>query len=120
MQGITYAAARQTLVDGLANLPQLAQAAANALISSPVAAQRPQWFLALDELHDTGEELRPRLGGSGPAIVLGAAAAHAARQLQPLELDEVTVIDDKTFLQRVAAQHNLPGGLAANLAAAYA
>jgi hypothetical protein len=74
----------------------------------------------LDELHDTGEELRPRLAGTGPAIGLDAAAAHAARQLVPLELDELTVVDDKTFLQRVAAQHNLPSGLAAYLAIAYA
>jgi len=120
MQGITYGLARKTLIDGLANLPLLAKAPPTALLASPLADQKPQWFLALDELHDTGEELRPRLAGTGPAIGLDAAAARAARQLVPLELDELTVVDDKTFLQRVAAQHNLPSGLAAYLAIAYA
>ena len=120
MQGITYADARQTLIDGLANLPQLAQAPPITMSALAANHQAPQWFLALDELHDTGEEIRPRLRGSGPAIALTAAAARAARQLQPLELDEVTVVDDKTFLGRVAAQLNLPKGLAAQLAAAYA
>lgn len=120
MQGITYAGARATLVDGLANLPKLAQAPPTAMLASPLSDQPPQWFLALDELHDTGEALRPLLGTGGPSIALEAAAVAAARQLVPLELDELTVIDDKTFLQRVAAQPNLPGGLAAHLAAAYA
>ena len=90
------------------------------MVASPLTTQKPQWFLALDELHDTGEELRPRLRGSGPVIALNAAAIHAAHQLVPLELDELTVVDDKSFLQRVAAQHNLPSGLAAYLASAYA
>jgi hypothetical protein len=119
MQRITYADARKALTSGLKRLPTLAKAPTKALVASAASARQAQWFLALDELHDTGEELRPRLGGTGPSVVLQATAMKATRVLQPLELDEVTVHDDATFLDRVTKERNLPKGLAAHLAGAY-
>jgi 5-methylthioadenosine/S-adenosylhomocysteine deaminase len=120
MQGITFAAARKTLVEGLADLPKLARAPLISAFASPARGEKPQWFLALDELHATGEELRPRIGATGPPLALTAAAVHAAHQLKPLVLDGLTVIDDHTFLARVAAQPNPPKELTTYLSGLYA
>ena len=49
-----------------------------------------------------------------------AAAAPISTLLKPIKLDRLTVADDKTYLDRVAAQPNLPPYLAPALRHLYA
>jgi hypothetical protein len=86
------------------------------------ALDRPEpvaWELALDEIRDTGLELRPRLPYSdphdftGPDRVSRQAARAAAKLplseiLEPIALDPLTVVDDADFLDEIAAQPNVP------------
>jgi hypothetical protein len=97
------------------------------------ALDRPEpivWTLALDEIRETGVELRPRLPFSGPRDFTGpsrlapraAASARAtplSQLLDPIALDPLTVADDSDFLGRVAAQPNLPAGIGAALGNLY-
>jgi cytosine/adenosine deaminase-related metal-dependent hydrolase len=112
---ITLSAAHARLSDALKHLPKLARdlerkppAMAASLAGPPV------WFLALDELAETGMELRPRLpmkgrrGPTGPSLALRAAAEPLSKILQPLTLDPLTVSDDADFLDRIESQTVLP------------
>jgi hypothetical protein len=49
-----------------------------------------------------------------------AAAVPISTLLKPMKLDRLTVADDKTFLDRVAAQPNLPPYIAPGLKDLYA
>ena len=92
-------------------------------------AERPVWSLALDEIQDTGVDLRPRLPFRGPRdftgpdrTLRGAAAATAAPLssiLEPIRLDPLTVANDDDFLAQVAAQPNLPEPIRQGLSALY-
>ena len=79
------------------------------------------WLLALDELHDTGFELRPRLplGGrmdfTGPERVAARTAEPLSTILEPLELDPLTVADDAKFLEKIGKERNLPGFIKTDL-----
>lgn len=114
---ITLSAARERLSDALEHLPKLARD----LERKPAGPARaaalggpPVWFLALDELAETGMELRPRLSlpgrraSTGPSLALRAAAEPLSKILQPLTLDPLTVSDDNDFLDRIEAQTVLP------------
>jgi 5-methylthioadenosine/S-adenosylhomocysteine deaminase len=79
----------------------------------------PVWSLALDEIRETGVELRPRLPFDGPRDLTGppqvpAGAARAAASvplskiLGPIALDPLTVADDEAFLTLVEKQPNVP------------
>ncbi len=81
------------------------------------APTAPVWSLALDEIRDTGVDLRPRLPWSGPRDFTGpdrvprraaAAAVPLAELLEPIKLDAVTVADDADFLIQIEAQPNIP------------
>lgn len=73
-----------------------------------------EWTLALDELEDSGMDLRPRLPLPGECALTGAsrglerAAAPLSEIVAPLKLDPLTVADDSTFLDRIENQINLP------------
>ena len=115
---ISLAKAQSDLTEALKRLPQLAleleqerAAPRRGLVAGP---EPLVWSLALDELEETGMELRPRLPLAGRRAMTGPSlqAARAARPLseilQPLELDPLTVADDSDFLDRIGAQKNLP------------
>ncbi len=113
---ITLAAARDRLADALERLPKLARDLERGR-AGPRAADRggpPVWFLALDELADTGMELRPRLplpgrrAATGPAVSVRAASEPLSKIVGPLALDPLTVADDSDFLDRIEAQTVLP------------
>jgi cytosine/adenosine deaminase-related metal-dependent hydrolase len=81
------------------------------------APGRPVWSLALDEIQDRGEDLRPRLPFSGPHDFTGpkrasaratAAAPPLSTILQPIRLDPMTVADDEEFLDAIEQQPNVP------------
>jgi hypothetical protein len=84
--------------------------------SLPDAAS-PIWSLALDEIRDTGVDLRPRLPWSGPRDFTGpervsrraaVAAGLLSELLEPIKLDPLTVADDADFLTQIEAQPNVP------------
>ena len=128
-----YAKASQQLADALANVQaiRLEQEAARpepagpeALAAAPrVQAGHPR--LALDEFEHTDLTQRPHLPLHGkPTGPLDRAAAAPpgvplSSLLSPIELDSLTVADDSTWLDRVAAETNLPGYLATALRTLY-
>jgi 5-methylthioadenosine/S-adenosylhomocysteine deaminase len=120
---ITLAQAKALLTDTMHDLPHLetARAPHRAGMAMVAAKEGPTWQLALDEIVDTGEAMRPELEFQGrrtaPHIEVGAAAA--AKPLISLKLDPLTVADDHTFLERISTQRNLPAGFAESLAALY-
>ena len=82
--------------------------------------------LALDEIQDTGIDLRPRLPFSGPHDFTGpervssrAATVPLSTVLQAIELDPLTVADDPNFLSDIANQPNVPEPVRAGLASLY-
>ena len=125
MAPVTLRAASDRLADALERLPALAEALERAPRARAVGPDAPEeWTLALDEWDDTGLELRPRLpdaGGdpTGFARDVPRAAVPLSELLGPLELDELTVADDETFLARLARQRNLPPAVAEGLPALY-
>ena len=81
------------------------------------------WSLALDEIQDTGVDLRPRLPFNDPNDFTGperasvrAASAPLSTILRPIELDPLTVADDPNFLSDIANQPNVPEPIRAGLA----
>jgi 5-methylthioadenosine/S-adenosylhomocysteine deaminase len=84
--------------------------------------------LALDEIEETGTQIRPRIPDrhhafTGPRTAVPAAAAEASAGALPviaLELDPLTVADDSKFLSTLQdAEKNLPPGFAKALASLY-
>lgn len=68
--------------------------------------------LALDQLLDTGSELRPRLPLRGTTELTGAprvvAASIVPEEMPKLKLNPLTVADDPPFFTGIAAQRNRP------------
>ena len=128
---VSLAEATRALRDALHDLPALARRLeeprpAHALRLALDAPRRPTWSLALDEIQDTGIDLRPRLPYAGPEDFTGpglqalrAAAPQLSALLGPVELDPLTVADDADFLARIAAQPNVPAAVREGLAALY-
>jgi hypothetical protein len=121
------------LSDALLNIATLAKqlekpkpAAAKKRILDATA--EPLWSLALDEIQDRGEDLRPRLPFNGPsdftgpkraAVKVTAAAPPLSAILKPIQLDALTVADDPSFLDSIEHQPNLPAAVKSNLRALY-
>jgi hypothetical protein len=119
---ITLDQAIDVLTEALHDLPSLehTRAPIRAGMVAPAPAGVPQWRLALDELVDTGEHLRPQLAGAtGPARNAGRSQPQPPAPLLPVALDALTVADDKDYLDSLQQQPNLPAGLAAAVAALY-
>ncbi|MFG2824069.1 amidohydrolase family protein [Kitasatospora sp. NPDC048365] len=110
--GVTLAEATRRLTGALASLPTLGAG------PGPLAVpgERPTWRLALDEIQQTGAELRPRLPfgdrPSGPVVDLAPLAALTA-----LGLDGLTAGADAAYRTTLAGEANLPAGLRAALVA---
>jgi 5-methylthioadenosine/S-adenosylhomocysteine deaminase len=84
---------------------------------------RVRWALALDELRPTGLELRPRLPWrrkrTGPDLGPLEAGPPLSEILEPLELDPLTVADDRDFLALIDEEPNLPAYVAPGLRELY-
>jgi hypothetical protein len=130
---VSLAAACKALTKALHDLPRLA---ADLERPRPVMATRKLaldaaapvvWSLALDEIQETAVALRPRLpfnspdDFTGPARVTmkAAAAKPLSAILQGIELDPLTVADDRRFLARIEAQPNVPEPVRMGLAGLY-
>jgi cytosine/adenosine deaminase-related metal-dependent hydrolase len=125
---VSLGAARTALRKAFLDLPRLA---AELEKPKPKAAApgKPEpvvWSLALDEIQPTGIDQRPRLPFSGPRDFTGpevksphAAAAPLSSILQPVELDPLTVADDRNFLEQIKGQQNVPEAIRTGLAKLY-
>jgi 5-methylthioadenosine/S-adenosylhomocysteine deaminase len=134
VSALGYNDARSKLADALANLKsmRLEQEAARPEPTGPEALGAPPRLepghprLALDEFEHTDFTQRPhlRLGGelTGPIDKTPAAPPDAplSTLLSPVALDALTVADDPGWLDRVAAETNLPAYLAPGLRTLYA
>jgi len=123
----TLADATSSLTVALSNFPQLAaKAQRTARLSVPASRaelknEKPQWYLALDELEDNGMTMRPRLPfagvPTGPALRPNSPRSPAL--LTPKILDPLTVVDDVSFLDRISKETVLPAGVASELRKLY-
>jgi cytosine/adenosine deaminase-related metal-dependent hydrolase len=121
---VSLRTATRTLRDALRHIDRLAREAERrpavrrrAALDAPTV---PQWSLALDEIQDTGVEIRPRLPLDGPrdftgpervprrSAALAKAAAPLSLVVKPVKLDPLTVADDSDFLDLMEAQPNVP------------
>jgi hypothetical protein len=116
------AEARKRLDDALKNLKELRkkqeeQGLTRSLFPGMRGPDAPmQWGLALDELQETGMEIRPRLPWgkkrriTGPSLapLAGTKAGPLSDLLGPLKLDPLTVADDRDFLDLIERERNLP------------
>jgi hypothetical protein len=115
-RGITLATARRKLSAAFASLPALARRLERPVRTSPLERARvagQTWQLALDEILDTGVELRPELPMPGERRAAAMRPVPAApRKLSAivgrLGLDALTVADHPAWLDALAAQRNLP------------
>lgn len=111
--------ATSTLRKAFLDLPRLAQALEHREVERSRmrvrgVAEPIQWTLALDELGETGLDLRPRSTRGGIRGFTGAVLSplHVAEPLstivKPMQIDPLTVVDDGQYLDRVKQQKNLP------------
>ncbi len=120
VEAISLGEAKDKLGDAFQTLPELARKLEEppSIPKGPASSRRGAepvvWLLALDELHETGVDLRPRLplpgrkGFTGPKRAPTRAAAPLSKILRPLDLDALTVADDAMFLDRISKEKNLP------------
>ena len=130
---VSLSAARTALQSAFSDLPKLARVLERPkpIIATRVAldAEEPVvWSLALDEIHATGVDLRPRLPFNSPRDFTGPtrAVAGAALAMPPLStiltairLDPLTVADDADFLDAIEQQPNVPPPIKNGLRALY-
>ena len=129
---ISLAAARDTLRDGLARIQDLArdlERRDQTPTREAAATEGVVWSLALDELHPTGLEIRPRLPYAGPNDFTGPSLAFRGAELEagaplseilgPIDLDPLTVVEDPDYLKQLAAQPNVPSAIKDKLSEFY-
>jgi hypothetical protein len=125
---VPLATARSVLRKAFRNLPKLA-AEIEKPKPKPAASHAPRpvvWSLALDEIQSIGVDQRPRLPFDGPEdftgpelVPLRKAAAPLSTILQAIDLDPLTVADDKNFLEEIKNQQNVPEAVRMGLADLY-
>ena len=116
--------ARDRVTEGLANLVELARE-----MEPPSGTRGEQWLLVLDQdlLSSAGtRDGRPTARSAVETVTDEQAQIRAAAEskplsevLTPLQRDPLTVVDDRTFLDRIAAQPNLPDYVKQGLPALY-
>ena len=124
---LSFEQAQAKLIDALHNIKQIRLEqegghAPEALAAAPdVHEGHPR--LALDEFERTDFTQRPHLPFhgivTGPTDEPAIAAQPISSLLSPIKLDALTVADDPDFLDRVAAQINLPEYIAPALRELY-
>jgi cytosine/adenosine deaminase-related metal-dependent hydrolase len=113
---LTLRAARDRLADAMRRLPELAADLEAPEVTEPVAETEPRWFLELDHSELAGESFRPHLpfgpeSESTGVLASPEAALPLSELLESIELDRLTVVDDRGFLPQIARQSNLPAFL---------
>jgi 5-methylthioadenosine/S-adenosylhomocysteine deaminase len=126
--GLTLSAAHEALKGALRGLPQLARSAERPKRMSEAVRARNAgntWRLALDEVVDTGVDLRPNLperSANGRPLRAAAmmrpmfmAAPRLSASVTPLAIDKLTVVDDPAYLDELDTQLNVPASIKAGL-----
>lgn len=129
---MSLGAAKQALRSAFSDIAGLARELerpkpVRALRKALDAPQPVVWSLALDEIQDTGVDLRPRLPFNGPrdftgperALSLRVAAPKLSSVLEPIRLDPLTVADDPQYLEKMGRQPNLPEEIRVGLGGMY-
>jgi 5-methylthioadenosine/S-adenosylhomocysteine deaminase len=128
---VSISAAKTALRKAFRDLPKLARELEAprpmSVVRDALDAPEPLvWSLALDEIRETGVELRPRLPFNGPRDFTGpertslrAASATLSSILKPITLDPLTVADDPNFLIEIANQPNVPESVRNGLSGLY-
>jgi 5-methylthioadenosine/S-adenosylhomocysteine deaminase len=122
---VSLAEATARLVDGLHRLPELGantRRVLGAVPATPIARYGERWFIELDHARTDGSlvRLKPPLGvGESSADAAARLAEDDATPLVPLDLDALTVVDDRRFETLVANQPNLPERLKKELPKLY-
>ncbi|MEP7108484.1 MAG: amidohydrolase family protein [Ferruginibacter sp.] len=109
----------EKLSKGLQDLPNLAKAlkvTRHAELSILNAATNPQWFLVLDH-NDEVEGNKQRLAGTLSAP--RALSQPLSEIVESMELDKMTVAEDKEFMNTIKAEKNLPKYLKSQLEKMY-
>jgi len=78
----------------------------------------PTWVLVLDHDEEEGEPMRPHLPGDNEptmTISTGVAGASLPKEFPVIELDPLTVTDDKKYFTKLTAAINLPAYMKSNL-----
>jgi cytosine/adenosine deaminase-related metal-dependent hydrolase len=127
VSALSFGEAEAKLRDALQNIKEIrlgqeGQQAPEALAAAPdLSAGHPR--LALDEFEQTDFTQRPHLPlegvVTGPTDKPTIAGQPISSLLSPINLDVLTVADDTDFLDRVAAQINLPEYMAPALRELY-
>jgi 5-methylthioadenosine/S-adenosylhomocysteine deaminase len=109
---ISLSEATERLIDGLKRLPELAtsRVANGARAATPSAVEGERWFLELDHAPFDGTLVRLKmpLGVGESAADAASRAAEDDTPLIPLDLDALTIVDDRHFAQTISNQPNLP------------
>jgi 5-methylthioadenosine/S-adenosylhomocysteine deaminase len=126
---LTLRQASDKLADGLNRLPELAKTFEHPslqFVRSMLEPRSARWSLVLDHDEPGGVTSRPHLPYKGRLTAMPLAPAGSAevmlanrpplsQELQPETLDRLTVADDKTFLDRLGQEVNLPNYLKVGL-----
>jgi len=128
VQGLTLSAAHEALKGALRGLPRLARSAERPKRVSEAARTRDAgntWRLALDEVVDTGVDMRPNLPertADGRPLRAAAmmrpmfrAAPRLSASVTPLAIDNLTVVDDPAYLDELDLQLNVSASIKAGL-----
>ena len=115
---LTLNEARGRLRKGLRKLPDLAfklEHPSPETLRADAAFIETHWFLTLEHDDPPGLALRPHLPFGKQSMKtahlpteVDAASIPLSELLEPLNLDRLTVADDKSFLDRLLRQPNLP------------
>jgi 5-methylthioadenosine/S-adenosylhomocysteine deaminase len=114
---LSLAEAKDRLEDAMGRLAELARALEHPspdLAARLVAGTGTQWMLLLDHEEPQGLDQRPHLPGADGqptaelTVDLALAVEPLSELLGPVRLDPLTVADDRRFLDRIAAEPNLP------------
>jgi hypothetical protein len=127
VSALSFGQAEAKLRDALHNIKEIRLEqegghAPEALAAAP-EVREGQPRLALDEFEQTDFTQRPHLPlegvVTGPTDAPAIATQPISSILSPINLDALTVVDDSDFLDRVAAQMNLPEYMAPALRELY-
>jgi hypothetical protein len=117
---LPLAEASDRLEDAMGRLAELAEDLEHPspdLSARLVAGSGTQWMLLLDHEEPDGLDQRPHLPGPDGqptaelTLDLALAVKPLSELLEPIPLDPLTVADDDRFLDRIAAEPNLPDAI---------
>jgi hypothetical protein len=116
---VSLAEAKDTLRDALRRLPALARRLEDPTLHRALAAGAlhdgpPVWFLALDELGDSGASLRLQVAGPGPA--LAPPPMKLSELVATPALDTLAMNGDEGYWASLRGQKNLPKAIVQALA----